>query len=171
MIGTSTCLFAFTQPALADYINFTAPSNFAPSGPTGVNGLDCTGGNGQCTYTPLEPLPGFPSQFAPSNQDNGTSFFKYLNAIITLLVIIGAMLAVGNFSVGGIIYMVSSVADTKKAANSRMWGSIWGLLLLISSVLILQTLNPQLVQFNLSSLNVLGNSGSTSNPANLAPSQ
>ena len=103
-------------------------------------GLQCPGGN--CTYTLLEPLPGsFPSQVG-----NDTQFYAYLNGIIMMLIILGAMLAVVRFSIGGIIYMTSDIAGNRSKAKSQMWACIWGLLLLISAVLILKTINPNLIK-------------------------
>lgn len=66
-----------------------------------------------------------------------------------LLIIIGAMLAVVRFSIGGIMYMTSDIANTRAKAKSQMWACIWGLLLLISSVLILNTINPAITKLTL----------------------
>ena len=115
-------------------------------------GLVCCGG--VCAYAPLEPLPGVA---VTTTSDQG--FVAYLNGIIRLLIIIGAMLAVVRFSIGGIMYMTSDIANTRAKAKSQIWACVWGLLLLISSVLILQTLNPQLVQFNFPRSENLGGSG------------
>jgi hypothetical protein len=105
------------------------------------SGLVCK--NGTCNYTPLEPFPGlYPTGTVCTTSD----FSIYINAFITLLVIIGAMLAVLKFSIGGIMHMVSEIANTRVKAKQQMWSCIWGLLLLISSVLILQTINPNLVK-------------------------
>lgn len=119
-------------------------------------GLQCTGGN--CTYAPLEPLPGS----TDPTIGNSDSFFRYLNLFIKILIIVGAMIAVVRFSIGGIIYMTSEIAGNRSKAKSQMWACIWGLLLLVSSVLILNTISPSLVNFNFfTDITTLSNSGTT----------
>lgn len=124
-------------------------------------GLDCS--KGPCTYVPLEPLPGV------TPPDSSGDLTGYLSGIITLLIIIGSMLAVANFSIGGLIYLTSTSAGKRQAASSRMWACIYGVLLLISSVLILQTINPDLVKINLSSLGKLSALGGGSANTNVIP--
>jgi len=81
---------------------------------------------------------------------------SYLNYLFPILISIGALLGVVAFTVGGVVYMTSSVAGDKSKAIERMKASVWGLLLLVASVLILQIVNPQLVVFNLQSLGQAG---------------
>jgi hypothetical protein len=116
--------------------------------------LDCK--NGKCTYVLLEPLPGnFPAKIG-----SDSDFYAYLNGIIMFFIIIGAMLAVVRFSIGGILYMTSDVVSTRTKAKSQMWACIWGLLLLVSSVLILRTVNPELVKLTfLTDLTTLQSTG------------
>jgi hypothetical protein len=132
-------------------------SAFAQSDP----GLVCSGG--VCAYAPLEPLPGI-TITTTSDQ----SLYSYINGVLLLLIIIGAMLAVARFSIGGIIFMTSDIAGKRSQAKSQMWACVWGLLLLISSVLILQTINPQLVQFNFQDLRTLAGLGQNCNPSDSA---
>lgn len=104
--------------------------------------------DGKCTYVLLEPLPGI-DVGGDITRGDSSDFYKYINGIIMLLIIIGAMLAVVRFSIGGILFMTSEVAATRTKAKSQMWACIWGLLLLISSVFILTTINPKLVEITL----------------------
>jgi hypothetical protein len=102
------------------------------------------------SYTLLEPLPGkFPTAVGDSS-----AFYEYLNGLLMVLIIVGAMLAVVRFTIGGVTYMMSDVPGVRVNAKSQMWASqmwacLWGLLLLVSSVLILKTVNPNLVKFTL----------------------
>lgn len=120
----------------------------------------CTGKGCDIQYVPLEPLPsGLPGQTAVNYSDIGA----YLNYLFPILVMVGAIIAVATFTVYGFVYMTSSVAGDKSKARSRMLKSIGGLILLLSSVLILRTINPALVNFNLSSLGQIKNYQSSNN--------
>lgn len=96
---------------------------------------------GQITYTPLEPLPGV-------DQSGTVDFAAFLRGFFTLLLSVGGVIAVGALVLGGITYMTSEVVGKKDEARKRIQKAVWGLLLLIASYLILNTINPQLLQFN-----------------------
>ncbi len=81
-----------------------------------------------------------------------SDFYNYLNGILMLLIIVGGMLTVARFSFAGLRYMISDNPGTQAKARSQIWACVWGLVLLISSMLILNTINPQIVSGNLSSL-------------------
>ena len=98
----------------------------------------CDTSKGNLCYTALEPLPGVPS----SGQ---TDFGTLVNAFFKILLSVGALIAVGALAVGGITYMVSDVVDAISGAKRRMYAALWGLLIIIASYLILNTINPQLV--------------------------
>ncbi len=91
-------------------------------------------------YTPLEPIPGI-------NQSGTADFPTFLKGIFTILLSIGGILAVGLLVYGGIVYMTSEISNKKSEAKRRIQAAVWGLLLLISSYLILNTINPQLLEF------------------------
>lgn len=94
------------------------------------------------TYTPLEPLPG-------AEASTYSSLSKYLSYMFTLLLSIGAMIAVVTLVIAGITYMVSEVVDKKSQAKERIRAAFWGLALLLTSWLILHTINPNLLNFSL----------------------
>lgn len=102
----------------------------------------CQGG--QCTYTPLEPLPGAPPLFGDRD-----SFQKLLSNLFRMLIAAGALFAVVMITANGVRYMLSDVVTDKGAARKRIETSLWGLLLLITAWLILFTINPNLLKFNL----------------------
>ena len=124
---------------------------------------DCSQVQGGCQlqYQPLEPL-----SSPLSGQPAGaiTRLAGDLNYLFPILISVGALLGVGAFTVGGIVYMTSSVAGEKSKAVERMKASVWGLLLLVASVLILQIINPRLVVFNLENIGCLAQGG-TIDPA------
>lgn len=96
--------------------------------------------DGSLPYVPLEPLPGL-------DQSGTSNFAGLVNTLFTLLISIGGLVAVAALVVGGITYMVSDVVDRKSESKSRMYAAVWGLVLLLASYLILNTINPQLVNF------------------------
>ena len=73
----------------------------------------------------------------------------YLNDIFTLVLGIAAVLAVIQIALGGIEYMTSSKIGSIENAKSKMWGAVIGILLLLSTYIILQKINPQLLNFTI----------------------
>jgi len=88
-------------------------------------------------YIPLEPLVGEDSKQA--------NFCQLLNLIFKTLIYLGGMAAVLFLVLGGITYMVSEVVDKRGAARERIKAAVLGLVLLLASWIILNTINPQLV--------------------------
>ncbi len=88
-------------------------------------------------YVPLAPLPGI----NPSPADVGAYIQQFFNLGIRLAIV----LAVLMFVIGGVEYMMSEGVTSKDSAKKRMSGAVIGLLLAISSVLILQTINPAIL--------------------------
>lgn len=127
----------------------------APDAPTPAATDPCTdAGGGKLAYCPLEPLPGLENV-----QD--LNFAQFLGAIFKLLIIAGALLAVGTLVYAGISYILSEAFETKGEAKRRMLAALWGLVILLGAWLILNTINPTLLNFNLSNLGVI-NSGTPS---------
>lgn len=105
---------------------------------------------GNLDYIPLEPLPGV-------NYDTEASFGSLLQGIFRILIGLGGLVAVLMLVLGGVAYMTSEAVDKTQRARERITAALWGLLLLISSVLILTTINPQLLRFDF----IPGSSGSS----------
>ena len=107
-----------------------------------------TGVQNNLSYTPLEPIPG--------QAGVATDFCGLLNTLFKVLIYLGGMVAVLFLVLGGITYMVSEVVDKRSMARERIKSSIIGLIILLSTYLILFTINPTLVN----ACNVLnGNTG------------
>lgn len=68
----------------------------------------------------------------------------YLNVLYVLSISIAALLAVVKIIFAGVKYMVSDVVPTKESAKKDIKGAIFGLLIVIGAVLILETINPKL---------------------------
>lgn len=99
---------------------------------------------GNCTYVPLEPLPGVGPQTGRPED-----FAALLAGIFKLLITLGSLFAVVMLVVAGIGYMLSEAAVDISKAKSRAKAALWGLLLLAMSWLILYTVNPELLKFKL----------------------
>ncbi len=123
----------------APLITYTcqSASNSSDTGGT----TNCSGTNCNLNYVPLEPLPG--SVPSGAYGDLGS----YLNYLFPILITVGAILGVGTFTLYGVVYMTSSVVGDKSRAATRMKKSVWGLILLLGSVTILTTINPNLTNF------------------------
>jgi hypothetical protein len=91
------------------------------------------------SYTPLEPL-------SPSGSKPNPNFCDIVNLLFRVFIYVGSMVAVLFLVLGGIGYMVSEVVNKRVQARKRIQSSIYGLLILLCSYLILNTVNPQLVK-------------------------
>lgn len=75
-----------------------------------------------------------------------TALPEYLRYIFTFAIIIAGLLAFGALIYGGIRYLTSAGDPTKMAdARTQVTAGILGLIILLSSYLILNTINPQLI--------------------------
>ena len=118
---------------------------------------------GKMTYIPLEPLP---CPNGPCDQ-SGTDFPAFVSTVFKVLIGFGGLFAVVMIVIAGIGYMLSESAIDTSKAKSRAQAALWGLLLLAGSWLILNTINPNLLKFDLTSINSLskpsGTTGATDN--------
>jgi hypothetical protein len=110
----------------------------------------CTDGSCAINYSPLEPLPGYENL-------SKLDFAGMLNLLFKLLITIGALFAVGTLVYGGIVYMISGAVGEVGEAKKRMQAAIFALLLIAGSWLILYTINPKLLEFNLGVDSLSGN--------------
>ncbi len=82
---------------------------------------------------------------------NSTSLAPFVNAMFKASLAIGAMLAVLQLARAGFMYMGSDMWSKKEQAKHLMSDALFGLLLLLAIWLILNQINPQLLN-----LDVLG---------------
>jgi hypothetical protein len=66
-----------------------------------------------------------------------------------LFIWLGGIVAVVMIIIGALTYMFSDIVSNKSRAIARIRGAMWALVLLASSWLILNSINPQLVNLNL----------------------
>ena len=95
-------------------------------------------------YLLLEPLPGI------TKPDGVTATFAtYIPGIFSLMIGIAGLLAVIMIVYGGLQYLTTEAFQGKGDAKETIKNALWGLLLTIASWLILNTISPNLVKFDL----------------------
>lgn len=97
------------------------------------------------TYTPLAPLPG------TINPTTGTTdIATYVGGAIKLIIALGAALAILYAVIGGTQYVAASINPSLKSdALERIQGALIGLAIILTSYLLLNSINPDLVNFKL----------------------
>ena len=91
-------------------------------------------------YQPLVGIPGLEN----GAQDLNT----YINQLYFLSISLAALLAVIKIILGGVQWMLTDIVTNKADAKKDIWGAILGLLVILSAVLLLETINPQLTNLN-----------------------
>jgi hypothetical protein len=100
--------------------------------------------------TPFQPLVGIPGVTdTQTDPNNPVSFNSYINALYIFAITAGALLAVIKLIVAGVKYMFSDVVTTKSDATKEIKGALLGLLIVVGSVVILNTINPDITNFDL----------------------
>ena len=102
--------------------------------------------DGDTGYCFLQPLPGFETRF----DGEDTSFGSYFNGVLGIIIGIAGALAVVMIVVGGIQYMGSEVVTKKSDGRNMIENALLGLGVLLGAYVLLNTLDPDLVDFKLS---------------------
>ncbi|OGG44327.1 hypothetical protein A2841_04100 [Candidatus Kaiserbacteria bacterium RIFCSPHIGHO2_01_FULL_48_10] len=95
----------------------------------------------QTGYTPLERLPGVDYE---SNNIGG-----FLQQLFTIGIGVAAFLAVIMIGIGGFEYMGGESITDKKEGRDRIVSAVLGLILILGSVLLLETINPSIISLNI----------------------
>lgn len=96
-------------------------------------------------YKLLAPLP-----IGPNNTlQNTVTAGSYIPGIVQMIIGIAGVLAVVKIIFGGIQYMSTDAIGGKSEGKTHITNALWGLLLIISSYIILYTINPNLVKLKL----------------------
>ena len=91
---------------------------------------------------------------------NGNGLTALFNVAFRFAIAIGAILAVIRLVYAGFIYMTTDLFGAKTAAKGVIWNALTGLFLLLSIWIILNQINPQIL--NLDLLRSMNNSGAPS---------
>lgn len=98
-------------------------------------------------YTPLAPLPGT----SIDTTSTATNLSSYLSGMLKLIIALGGALAILMVIIGGTQYVAAGISpDAKSSAKEHITNAFIGLALILSSYLILNSIDPKLVAFNLS---------------------
>lgn len=86
-------------------------------------------------------------KITPGQDTNISWLAEYITAVYSYMIVIGAIFAVIMLMVGGILYLTAGGTPVNVGtANKIMIGSVTGLVVLLASHLILQTINPNLTK-------------------------
>ncbi len=117
---------------------------------------------GNCLYTELAPLPGTylpegcagnfvgplqPGQTTPGCQ---TTLQTYLPGLFNFGIAIAGLMAFVVITFAGLKYVTVETIYGKSDARELLENALWGLLLVIAAWVILNTINPGILNFNLS---------------------
>ncbi len=73
----------------------------------------------------------------------------YINALYLLAISVAAVMAVLKITIAGVKYMLDDVVTHKQEAKKDIYGAIFGLVIVLAAVVILNTINPQLTTFDI----------------------
>jgi len=97
-------------------------------------------------YVPLEQLPGLSTTV---NGKPTINLAEYLPNLVKLAIGLAAALSVIYIIIGGFKYISTDAIFEKKEGKETITNAVWGLLLAISSVVILNTISPKILNVNL----------------------
>jgi len=99
-------------------------------------------------YSPLEEIPFLVNDQGKIDVTSADSLVNYANTVIQVMIGIAILLAVVMVIVAGVTYMTTGSFTKKGNAKDRISKALIGLLLALSSVVILSSINPSLVEIN-----------------------
>ncbi len=114
---------------------------------------------GAVIFTPQVTIPGsiFEKGTATVIQTSTITIANYIKSIYNYLLAIAGLLAAIVLMASGIIWLTAA-GNSEKISQAKAWmvGSLTGLVLMLSSYLILSTINPGLVDFKITKIDELG---------------
>lgn len=73
----------------------------------------------------------------------------FINGIFKIAIVVGAMLAVLRLVYAGFLYMGTDIFDKKGAAKEAIQNALIGLLLLVTTYILLNQINPDILNLNI----------------------
>lgn len=93
-------------------------------------------------YVLLEPLP----RADGASLEKNVTLTEYMAWVYKFILFFAAFLAVMQITIGGAMFIASGANEkTRSSARDKIWGAIYGLILVFAAYLVLYTINPQLV--------------------------
>lgn len=83
------------------------------------------------------------------------NFDQYINAVYAVLISVAALIAVVKVIIAGVKYMFSDIATQKSDAKDDIRSALIGLAVILSAILLLTIINPNLTNFNLAGVSTL----------------
>lgn len=99
--------------------------------------------NAQDAYIPISPVPNL------TDGGSGLTLESYLNNAFTFALGIATILAIIKIALGGIAYMTSKSAGGSEGAKKTILNAVVGLLLLLSTFIILKQINPDILRLEI----------------------
>ena len=142
----------FDTPGAIIHVGNAAPllpgaTNNPTANPTG-----CVTKSDNSNYCLLAPLPGVGDSTGSLDVKGGIG--PYFLAIIKVVLGLIGVLSVLMVTIGGIEYMSTVSVGEKEGAKSKITSALFGLLLALTSYIILNTLNPKLINLTVTIPNV-----------------
>lgn len=75
----------------------------------------------------------------------GGGFQSFINVVYGLSISIAALLAVVKIVIAGVKWMLSDVVTSKAEAKKDIQSALFGLIIIISAVLVISLINPEIV--------------------------
>ena len=101
------------------------------------------------TCASYEPLVGIPGIDKNAVLDPKTGLSTYFNGIFRIAIVVSGILAVIMIVIGGFEYITSEAMGGKKDGRDRITSAIGGLILLLFSYILLNTINPDITQIKI----------------------
>ncbi len=111
--------------------------------------------NAAAVYKPLVGIPGVDT----------TNFDSFISTLYALSISIAGLLAVLKIILAGIKYMTTDIVPSKGAAKEEIKGALIGLVVVLSAVLILTVINPNITNVDLTLSPAIERTNSGSGPA------
>lgn len=92
--------------------------------------------------------------FDPTAGQSNTKIGEYLNIMIRIFIGLCAVMSVIMIVIGGIEYMTSELISNKESGRERISNAVFGLLLALGAYALLNTINPDLLKTDLTSLEI-----------------
>jgi len=102
------------------------------------------------TNIALQSIQSLLGQNISGNGTGGQDAASVLQNLFTISIALAGVLAVLMIVIGGLEYLLSEAFTSKADAIKRIQAALWGLIIILASVVILNTINPDLLNINLS---------------------
>ena len=101
------------------------------------------------TSVALQPIQSLFTQTIPGAGAGGQNAASVLQYLFTVSIALAGVFAVLMIVIGGIEYLLSEAFTSKTEAIKRIQAALWGLLIILASYVILNTINPNLLDLKL----------------------